>query len=345
MTVEVAIVGAGAAGAGTAYALRDTPIDVSVFEKSRGVCGRAATRRNNGCIYDHGANYVKSDDERVAALVTETLNSDGLVDIAEPVWTFDADGTISEGRNEDAHKWSYEGGITQLAKRLFAETDATVTHGVRVEEPIRVEDGWQLRDDGGVTLGTFDALLLTPPAPQTSDLFGMANWEHRLSPELRRKTAQVPYRTIVSTVLHYPFEIEWPYYALVNTDKDHDVGWVSDESCEPGHVPDGEGLLIAQMSPEWSVENYDIPDTELTDATSDLVADLLDDVNLAKPDWTDTQHWRYAIPDGGIDDDLQERAAEYDLFLAGDWVAGEGRVHAALRSGLETGERIAARLG
>jgi len=35
--MDVAIVGAGAAGAGTAYALRNAPADVTVFEKSRGV--------------------------------------------------------------------------------------------------------------------------------------------------------------------------------------------------------------------------------------------------------------------------------------------------------------------
>ncbi|MEF8973977.1 MAG: NAD/FAD-dependent oxidoreductase, partial [Haloarcula sp.] len=34
-------------------------------------------------------------------------------------------------------------------------------------------------------------------------------------------------------------------------------------------------------------------------------------------------------------------AAEHDLHFAGDWVAGEGRLHAAIRNGLETGEAIA----
>jgi len=341
MTEELAIVGAGAAGAGAAYALREEPVEVTVFEKSRGVFGRGATRRKNGCCYDHGANYVKADDERVSELVTDVLDTDGLVDIAEPVWTFDADGTVSEGRDADDHKWSYEEGITQFGKRLFAETDAAVHTSVRIEELVRVDEGWQLRDDRGSNRGRFDAVLLTPPAPQTSDLFGAANWEHVLCRKLRRETAAVPYRTVISAVLHYPFEIEWPYYALVNTDKDHDIGWVSNEGCKDGHVPDGEGLLVAQMSPDWSVENYDIDDTELTDATSDMVADLLDDVDLAKPDWTDVQHWRYAQPDGQLDEDLRERATEHDLFFAGDWVAGEGRVHAALRSGLETGEQIA----
>ena len=93
--MNLAIVGAGASGAAAAYRLRETDYDVTVFEKSRGVCGRAATRRKHGCTYDHGANYVKSGSDRVDRLLTETLSSDGLADIEAPVWTFGADGEIT----------------------------------------------------------------------------------------------------------------------------------------------------------------------------------------------------------------------------------------------------------
>jgi renalase len=341
MTDDVAIVGAGAAGAGAAYALADADVSVMVFEKSRGVCGRAATRRKNGCTYDYGANYVKSADDRVADLLTDTLETDGLVDIEEPVWVFDSDGEIAEGREADDHKWTYAEGITQLAKRLFAATDATVERQTRVEELIRADDGWKLRDGAGLHLGRFDSVLLTPPAQQTADLLGAANWEHRLCRDLREQIAVVPYRTIVTAVLHYPFEIDWEYYALVNEDKAHDIGWISNEGCKDGHVPDGEGLLIVQMSPDWSIEYYDVDDPALTDAAADAVAGLLENPDLASPDWADTQRWRYAQPDDGVDQSALEPAVDHDLYFAGDWVVGEGRVHAALRNGLETGERIA----
>ncbi|MFT4884724.1 MAG: renalase, partial [Natronomonas sp.] len=76
--MDIAVVGAGPAGAGVAYALRETDATVTVFEKSRGVCGRAATRRNEGRRYDHGANYVKSGSDRVDEIVTEELPTEGL---------------------------------------------------------------------------------------------------------------------------------------------------------------------------------------------------------------------------------------------------------------------------
>ena len=96
MGQQVAVVGAGAAGTAAAYALRESNAEVTIFEKSGGVCGRAATRRQEGCVYEYGANYLTADDERVNDLVTKQLPSDGLVEIDAPVWTFDGDGEIEQ---------------------------------------------------------------------------------------------------------------------------------------------------------------------------------------------------------------------------------------------------------
>jgi renalase len=340
---DVAVVGAGAAGAAAAYALRDAAT-ITVFEKSTGVCGRAATRHEDGCHYDYGANYFKDEDPDVTDLVTDVLDTEGLVDIAEPVWTFDGAGTISEGRDSDERKWTYREGIDRLAARLFDETAATVELRTRIETIAREGDRWRLADTDGEDLGTFDAVLLTPPAPQTATLVREAEWEASLGQELADAIEQVPYRTTLTAVLHYPFELDRPYYALVNTEGEHDIGWLSREACKPGHVPDGESLLIAQMGPEWSTERYAESTERIADAAADATADLLDDDRLAEPDWVDSQGWRLAQPDDAVDEDVLDQAADHDLFFAGDWVAGEGRVHLALRSGLDAGERMATQL-
>jgi predicted NAD/FAD-dependent oxidoreductase len=99
MTREVAVVGAGAAGAGAAYVLDDADATVTVFEKSRGVCGRAATRRREGCRYDHGANYIKSGDDRVDELLTEDLDAAAaLASITVPV-------QVVYGERDDTADW------------------------------------------------------------------------------------------------------------------------------------------------------------------------------------------------------------------------------------------------
>lgn len=154
MTVtHIGIVGAGAGAAAAAFTVDGAvpDADVTVFEKSGGLCGRAATRRHGELTYDYGANYLKADDDRVVELITETLDSEGLVDIAEPIYVFDADGEVSPGRDADEHKWSYRQGLTQIAKRLFARTDATVHRRTRIETVRRVGDRWEVDDASGVT--------------------------------------------------------------------------------------------------------------------------------------------------------------------------------------------------
>jgi renalase len=339
---DIAIVGAGVAGAGAAHALRDTAT-VTVFEKHRSVSGRTATREQHGCRYDHGANYFKDDDSRITELVAETLDTDGLVDIDAPVWTFDGDNEISEGRDTDEHKWTYRTGISQLAERLFNRSDATVETETRVGTVERT-DGWRLEDTDDRDLGTFDLLLLTPPAPQTADLLASIEWDEPLRNDLEDTIRAVPFRTTISAVLHYPFSLDRPYYALVNTDKDHEISWLSREECKPGHVPDGESLLIVQMGPAWSNARYNEPAEAVAADAADLTANLLDDDRLAVPDWTDNQAWRLAQPDDAPDSELLSRAESHNLFFAGDWVEGEGRVHLALGNGLKTGERIGNRL-
>ena len=336
---RVAIVGAGVAGAGAACAL-DGTATVTVFEKASRVGGRTATRRKHGCRYDYGANYCK-DEAGVGDLLTD-LDGEGPIDIDAPVWTFDGSGTVSEGRDTDERKWTYRAGIDQLPKRLFERSDGTVETDTRIGH-IERADGWRLENAAGDGLGTFDSVVLTPPAPQTANLLASAAWESDLREELVESIESVPFRTTVSAVLHYPFALDRPYYALVNTDGEHDVGWLSREGCKPGHVPDDESLLIAQMARDWSAERYGEPTEEIAGATAEMVADLLEDERLADPDWVDSKGWRLAQPDGGVDTERLDRAGDENLFFAGDWVAGEGRIHLALRSGLDAGERVAER--
>ena len=338
----IGIVGAGAAAAATAFRLSNSLPDaeVTVLEKSGGVCGRAATRRHGDLTYDYGANYLKSDDERVVDLVTDTLDTQGLVDVTEPVYTFDASGAVSPGRPVDEHKWSYRRGLTQVAKRLFARSDATVHRHTRVETLRRDGDTWTC-ETGETSWGPFDAVVLNPPGPQTADILSDAAWDSDARDALV-DAADLPYRTVWTAVLRYPFDIDTPYYALVNPEKDHAVGWISREECKPGHVPDGETLLVVQANHDWSVERYDADPAENVATLASHAADIVGDARLREPVWTDHQGWRYALPEEAAPDGPLRDANAEGLYVTGDWITGEGRLHAALANGLDTGEQLAA---
>lgn len=341
---DIGVIGGGAAAAAATYVLDETVPDatVTVLEKSGGLCGRAATRRRSGgYVYDYGANYLKDDDERVTDLVTERLDDDGIVDASEPVYVFDESGDVSPGRDADDHKWSYRQGLTQIAKRLFAATDAIVHRRTRVEAVVRDGDVWRVRGDDGGEWGPFDALLCTPPAPQTANLLADAAWDDEIRTALVDAVQAVGYRAVWTAVLGYEFRLDRPYYGLVNVDKNHALGWVSREECKAGHVPRGESVLVAQAGHEWSIAHYDDDPAENVADLAIHVASVVGDDRLADPTWTDHQGWRYALPDAKVDRGPLADAEAAGLYCAGDWVAGEGRVHAALRSGLDVGERMA----
>lgn len=354
--VEIGVVGAGVAAAGCACALeRARPAaEVTVLEASGAVGGRAATSRREGCTYDYGANYLKDDDERVSALVRDVAGTDGLVDVTEPVYTFDRDGAVSEGRDADEHKWTYESGLAELPRRLFAATDATVHTETRVERLRRDDAGtapaadsagtWTAVDSEGTAWGPFDALVLTPPAPETAALLRDADWDAPVAGALRSALESVPYRSIYSAVCGYEFAIEQPYYALVNADRDHAVGWISREECKEGHVPAGETALVVQASPQWSREHDDAAASANATELAGLAAEVVGDERLAEPAWTDGHAWTAALPEESVASEPVAAARERGLYCAGDWVAGEGRLHAAIRSGLDAGEAIAGAL-
>lgn len=365
--MRVAVIGAGAAGAGAAWVLRNDA-EVTILEKRDMVGGRAATRRRGPYTYDYGANYVKGGDERVASLVRQF--DVGLIDIGKPIWTFDAEGNVSKAAERDDHMWTWQTGIATLCQRLIDTAGATVMTETPVRSINRTGRRWEVIADGN-TVGPFEAVVMTPPAPRTARILRQSDWgdeqgstgkvrpagdaEERqcnsaqavrrpvgppLGERLGNELDDVPYRPIFSAVLGYESTTDRPWYALVNTDRRHAVSWVSREECKPGHVPEGESVLVAQMAPEWSGEWADEPERDACRAAAGHVADLLGDSTFTDPDWTDGYRWKYALADGAVPRESTEVAREYDVFFAGDWIAGDGRVHLALRSGLTAGEHL-----
>lgn len=345
---RLAIVGAGVSGLATAWALRTENVEITVFEKSRGYSGRAATRRRDGLCYDHGANYFKLHSDELESIVQEQLPSDELVAIERDVWTFDAAGTIQEGdpaSNADA-KWTYRRGINTIGKLLAADASAEVQRQTRVQRLVQDVQAWTVYEDGGDTLGTFDGVVLTPPAPQTERLVRDSALESGLQSQLLDGLQAAAYTSQFTIVLGYDRAIERPgdFYALLNADRNHPIAWLSFEEDKPGHVPEGQSVLILQMAPGWTETHFDDDHDTLVAEAVDRAGDLLS-ADCADPAWTDHQRWRYALPTAAANRERLRDAEDAHLFVTGDALVGEGRVNRVLEAGLRCAERIRARAG
>ncbi|MFB6120190.1 MAG: NAD(P)/FAD-dependent oxidoreductase [Halobacteriaceae archaeon] len=338
MTNTVAVVGGGPAGTAAAFALRDADAAVTLYEAESTLGGRMRTRRRGDCRYDAGANYVTADDDRVNAAMA-AAGTEGRADVAAPVWTFGADGEVSPGRGDGDPKWTYAAGVAELPRRFAEESGATLRCGRRVRALDRTDDEWTVHTADGDT-AAFDAVVLATPAPAVAALLRRSEWSAPLRDRIADTADAIDYRLVVTAALHYPVRVERPYYALLDVDKAHAVGWIGRESCKPGHVPTGESLLVVQMGNDWSAAHLDDDDEAIADAAASNAASLMDDERLADPDWTEVTRWRHALPEDEAPADLVADARAAGLHLVGDWVAGAARVHAAARTGLAAGRRL-----
>lgn len=328
---------------GAAHALSQAGIPSVVLEKSRSVSGRAATRQHGAVRFDHGANFFRLEDDIIRRLVTEQLPADDLVEIHGPVWTFDASGRISEGdpaHNESA-KWTYRDGVSRLGKLLRTASELSSVHleclVVRVE---RRPEGWLAHDEAGGAHGPFPEMLLTLPAPQAAALLEAS----ALHPGAAATLAGTAYHPQFSFVMGWPQRLSrpGPFHALVNLDRGHAIAWLSFEEDKPGHVPEGEGVMVVQMSPAWTADRFKYPPVSLLPEVVEQAGGLLEG-DVPEPAWWNSQRWRYAHPVAAVKKKTLANLEEDALFYAGDAVAGKGRVPLALKAGIEAARRILAR--
>lgn len=338
---STAIIGAGSSGLAAAHILGDAGYIVTLFERSRDVGGRATTRKRDGFIYDSGAQYIKPGSAVSISLITARFRTPDLIDIDKPLWVFDGMGHIQEGdpvQNAEP-KWSYRHGLITLAQRMAEGLDIqfeTTIHHVE-----QTPTGWSLFDEAGQQRGHFKRLLITLPAPQARELIEASQCADNLRDAICFQLGKARYNPLLSVMLGYkPKPQSRPYYALVNADKAHAVSWLAwEHEKAPERTPEGTGLLIAQMAPQYSTEHWDTPNEALVQDVAQRVSILIDE-HLPAPIFTDVQRWRYALPfekaDAGV---LNTLTLPHGLAFCGDTFVG-GRVHLALEHGVSVAQQL-----
>jgi predicted NAD/FAD-dependent oxidoreductase len=331
------------AGLAAAHELSCHGVAAEIWEKSRGVSGRAGSRSRHGAIYDFGANFFKLDDPRVAELVQQVLPTDELARIDGDVDILHGDGSITPGdpaTNAEA-KWTYRSGIKTLGKLLQAAAPLAQLHvTTRIASLQGGEGGWELTDLDGAVHGPYAQVLLTPPAPQTADLLRTVG--SRAAPVVAALEA-VHYHRQFTFVLGYEERLPRTAgrHALVQLDGRHPIAWLSFEDDKPGHVAADRSVLVVQMAPGWSDERYACEPEALLPEVLAALRPVLPDP-LPDPDWWDWQRWGCAQPTSALDPGVVTQLEPTGLFLAGDALAGKGRVVRAVRTGLDAAGRMLA---
>jgi len=351
----VAIVGAGVAGLGAAWRLAKNPsIKVTVFEKSQTISGRAATRRKPGYFYDNGANYFTTENKETLALFQDHFPHDQLITIPKPIWTFDEDGKIKPGDPEHnkKSKYNYKQGIKTFSKLVWAECEKKVelqyNKGLAKIVCITERNDLKLKllSTEDEDLGLYDAVLLTPPAPQIADILKGSELGDEAKP-LQEEFRECKYKSILSVALLFKGQLNKEYFALINSDRKHCISWLSFENDKEGHVSEDETMMIVQMADNWSTSHYEEKDEEILSKVLIEVQKLFADENKLEElfKWGDVKKWKFALPEKPIDGKVFDIGAASNLFFAGDFVRGKGRVLDAFEEGLKSADLINKKLG
>ncbi len=326
----VLVVGAGIAGLLAAARLSAAGLGVLVVDKGRGVGGRLATRRIGPARLDHGAQFFTVRSDEFAAISGEWLTA----------------GVAREWcrgfrQPPDGHpRYVGVAGMTDVAKAVAGALDVrtstrlvSIDRGVGDSWAATVDGGAPLTDEGGTRL-EFDAVICTPPVPQTLDLLvGTA-----LDPAALAALAVIRYEPTLAAlaVLDGPGAVPAPGGVQLD---DGPLSWVGDNLAKGiSSVP----ALTLHASGDESARRWDEPTDRVLGA---MLRAGLPWTGGAAPLGVQLARWRYAAP-SVLHDQRCVVAVEgrRPLVCAGD-AFGEPRVEGAALSGLAAGAAVLARLG
>ncbi len=317
LKADVIVIGAGISGLLAAGRLNASDYRVIVLDKGRGVGGRLATRRMDKGVFDHGAQYFTVLDPGFDVIVHEWRER-GIV---RP-WTTGFALTDGSIKRDGQERFCGVSGMTAIAKHLARELDVHLN--ARVVGFAAEGDGWKVTTENAESF-TSRALLLTPPVPQSLQLLATGNVP--LSDRIRNELEQIEYAPCLALLVYLSGESLVPDPGGLWFPGEP-IRWIADNHRK-GISSGSHGALTIQAGPDYSRQNWDTPEQEVTEKLLAVAAPWLG----TSPVQTQLHHWRYSQPLSTYPERCLTLQSRAPLVLAGDAFGGP-RVEGAALSGL-----------
>lgn len=305
---DLAIIGAGLAGASMAYFAKQSGLSIAIIEKSRGTGGRSGSKRLAEDSVDMGASIISLHDDNLSELRTELLDNKVLA----------------------AWQSGHVGVPRMSAVTRYLTKDATLYMQSKVHHVERLGQYWLLRDENYqpiiqaklITIATpaIQAAMLLATIPNTGALLTAANnagmhtqaqWSMWLKTEKSDSAAlQTTDHNIIQTLI-----------------KDSD---------KPGRQQSDSDTWVIQSTPRWSADNIDADKANVQRSMCEAFQDItqLDIVDIGIP-----HRWllgRQLIVESPLSFLMDPQKG---LIVIGDWLC-QGDAEGALLSGQQAAHAV-----
>jgi predicted NAD/FAD-dependent oxidoreductase len=323
--VRIAVIGAGMAGLACANELARADAMVTVFERSRGLGGRLATRRRGTVSFDHGAQFVTARSQPFVR----------YVEMAERAAALEAwrPRLMEDERSWPApidDWWVGRPGMSALVRPLTRSVE--ILSGIAVHELVRGQRGWELQTDSGRQGQVYRAVAVAVPAPQASTL---------LAPHGRTFRHLTEVRMAPCWAGMFAFDPPLDAGADVRRWTHGPLSWAACNSSKAGR-PATPQCWVVHASAAWSRENLEM---DAGEAAQSLLQAFSASIGreLPAPLYLDAHRWRHAQVEQplGLSCLVDQ---ESNAGACGDWCLAP-RVEAAFESGRSLAHSILSMVG
>ena len=165
---NVAIIGAGITGITLANLLQKK-YNLTVFEKSRGVGGRMATRRAEPYQFNHGAQYFKIENKEFKDFVQPLMVNKIIKPLKANQIEILNKKVIKRTKIYNQQYFTADSKMNSVVKYLI-NNNFSIKLLCKIEKTLKENDNWFIIDSDKVSYGPYDWLFITIPPNQAIDI-------------------------------------------------------------------------------------------------------------------------------------------------------------------------------
>ena len=313
---KVAVIGAGMCGISCANYLQKNGFGVTVFEKSRGIGGRMASRRINEQVsVDHGAQYIKPYSKNFLHFLEETVRA-GFASSWYP---------LGMEKNYTQEKKIFVGTprMNSILKNSFKNLE--INFSSKINKILSNFNKWKLVIEGIEYQKEFDIVVFAIPFHQISEIIDDA-WS------AVKKISKVKMSPCWTLMLLTKNKLSFSGYEKLDNEK---ISSITFDTSKPQRNKKFNSYII-HSNPNWSERHISYDQNKIEEMLINILTkDFEQDLNI---EFIKAHRWLYAQTTDPLGKPFIKNENN-SLYAGGDWCLG-ANVESSFTRCFEIGKSI-----